>query len=191
MRHSDQPFQELARAKEALAIMKASQSVEQFEEQWKEFLRRLERSWNKAHAHFGKSPKWNGWQGRIDNLRRTDPLLSYLVNARGAEEHTVNEITSRHVGDFGINPAEGNSLHIKRMEFGNGRVLIQSPQEIKIEFLPARMTLLPVVNRGRTYGLPTSHLGARVDPSNVIAVAQSALTFYEKTLNEAEAFLVK
>ena len=191
MQHSDQPFQELARAKEALATMKTSRSVEQFEEQWKEFLRRLERSWNKAHAHFGKSPKWNGWQGRIDNLRRTDPLLSYLVNARGADEHTVNEIASRRGGGFSINPAEGTSLHIKQMEFGNGSVLIQSPQDLKIEFLPARMTLLPVVNRGRTYGLPTSHLGARVDPSNVIAVAQSALTFYEQTLNEAEVFLVK
>ncbi len=191
MQHSDQPFQELARAREAIASMRASQSVEQFEEQWKEFLRRLERSWNKARAHFGKSPKWNGWQGRIENLRRTDPLLSYLVNARGAEEHTVNEISSRQPGGFGVNAAEGNSLYIERMQFNNGVVSIKSPQRLKIEFFPARMTLLPVVNRDRIYGIPTSHLGTQLDPSNVVEVAQSALAFYEQTLNEAEAFFVK
>jgi hypothetical protein len=191
MQHSDQPFREIAKAKEALAGMMASHSVEHFEEHWKEFLRRLERSWSKAQAHFGKSPKWNGWQGRIQNARRADPLLAYLVNARGAEEHTVNEISSRQPGGIGVNPAVGSSLYIERMEINNGVISIRSPQQLKIEFVPSKMSLLPVVNRGRTYPLPTLHLGAPIDPSNVVAVAQSALAFYENALNEAEEFFVK
>lgn len=191
MQHSNQPFQELAKAKQAVARMAAADSADGFEEQWKEFLRRLERVWNKANAHFGKSPKWNGWQGKYDNLRRSDPLLSYLVNARGAEEHTVNEIVGREPGGIGINSAEGNSLYIERMEINNGVLSVRSPQKLRIEFFPARMTLHPVVNRGRTYALPTSHLGHPIDPSNVLGVAELAIKFYEEALVQAEAFFVK
>lgn len=191
MQHSDQPFQELAKAKAAIAAMAAAHTIDEFEEQWKEFLRRLERVWNKAIAHFGKSPKWNGWQGKYDNLRRRDPLLSYLVNARGAEEHTVNEVVGREPGGIGINPAEGNSLYIERMEIKNGTLSIRSPQKVKIEFLAARMTLVPVVNRGRRYGLPSHHLGNSIDPSNVLGVAELAVKFYEEALAQAEAFFVK
>ena len=171
--------------------MAAAVSLDEYEEHWKEFLRRLERGWSKAHAHYGKSRKWNGWQGRVDGLRRTDPLLSYLVNARGAEEHTVNDITTRHPGRIGINPAEGNSLYIERMEVNNGVVSISSPQNLRIEFTPGRMGLLPVTNRGRTYATPTSHLGNSIDPHNVSAVASMALRFYEHVLRDAEAFFVK
>lgn len=191
MQRSDQPSLELARAREAAARMAAAASLDEYEEHWKEFLRRVERCWNKAHAHYGKSPKWNGWHGRIDRLRRTDPLLSYLVNARGAEEHTVNEITTRHPGGIGINPAEGNSLYIERMEVNNGVISVRSPQKIKVDFIPARMGLLPVTNRGRTYVTPTLHLGNTIDPQNVQAVAGMALAFYEQVLREAEAFFVK
>jgi hypothetical protein len=191
VQHSDQPNHELSRARDAAQKMAAAASLDEYEEHWKEFLRRLERCWNKAQAHYGKSPKWNGWQGRIDKLRRTDPLLSYLVNARGAEEHTVSEITTRHPGGIGINPAEGNSLYIEHMEVKDGTISIRSPQKIRIDFIPDRIGLLPVSNRGRTYGIPGSHLGSGIDPRNVQAIANVALSFYEQVLREAEAFFVK
>lgn len=190
MQRSDQPSLELARAREAIEKMGAAASLDEYEEHWKEFMRRIERCWSKAHAHYGKSPKWNGWQGKIDRLRRADPLLSYLVNARGAEEHTVNEITTRHPGAISINPAEGNSLYIERMEINSGAVSIRSPQKLKIEFTPARVGLVPVTNRGRTYATPTSHLGNSIDASDVQAVASLALRFYEQILRDAEAFFV-
>jgi hypothetical protein len=171
--------------------MVVATSLDEYEEHWKEFLRRLERCWNKAHAHYGKSPKWNGWQGRIDKLRRTDPLLSYLVNARGAEEHSVNDISARHAGGIGINPAEGNSLYIEHMEINQGVISIRSPQNLKIDFFPERMALLPVINRGRTYDVPRAHLGKGVDPADVRAIAEKGISFYEQALREAEAFFVR
>lgn len=191
MRHSDQPKNELAQARAAVDAMRSSKSLDEFEENWKEFLRRLERAWNKACAHFGKSPKWNGWKGKHEALRKSDPLLSYLINARGADEHTVNEIVERKPGGIGINPAEGNTLYIERMEINRGNISIKSPQRLKIEFLPAKTLLLPVVNRGRTYAVPTSHLGKAVDPTNVISVAERGVEFYERLLSEAETFFIK
>lgn len=190
MQRCDQPALELARARVAAQKMATAVSLDEYEENWKEFLRRIERCWNKAHAHYGKSPKWNGWNGPIDKLRRTDQLLSYLVNARGAEEHTVNEITTRHPGGIGINPAEGDSLYIERLEMSGGTLSINSPQKLNIAFTQARMGLVPVTNRGRTYATPTSHLGQSVDPHDVRTVANMALDFYEQALRDAEAFFV-
>ena len=191
MQHSDQPSLELAKARAAIGEMRDAKTLDALEEAWKEFLGRLERGWNKGVSHFGKSPKWNGWKGQFEGLRKTDPLLSYLVNARGADEHTVNEIVGREAPGIGINPAKGNSLYIERMEINNGNIFIQSPQKIRVDFLPARTTLLPVTNRGRVYAVPTSHLGNPVDLMNVIAVADVAAEFYENFLARAEEFFVK
>ena len=191
MQHSDQPHIELDRARAALDAMRSSKTLEEFEENWKDFLRRIERTWNKVTAHFGKSPKWDVWRGKFEALRKTDQLLSYLVNARGAEEHTVNEVMGREPGGIGINPAEGNSLYIERMEVNNGKITIQSPQKLRIEFIPARATLVPIVNRGKTYSVPTNHLGGRIEPSDVLAVADAALAFYRDALEQAEKFFVK
>lgn len=50
MQHSDAPFVELERARRAAEAMRQTQSLEDLEEQWKEYLRRLERVWNKAET---------------------------------------------------------------------------------------------------------------------------------------------
>lgn len=191
MQHSDAPYIELSKARVAITAMREAKSLDEFEEHWKEFLGRLERVWNKAFSHFGKSPKWSGWKGKAEGLRKTDPLLSYLVNARGAEEHTVNEIVGREPGGIGINAAEGNSFYIERMEINDGNIFIQSPQRIRVDFIPARTTLLLITNRGRTYPVPTAHLGAAVDPNNVIQIAEAGAQFYEGFLAQVEGYFVK
>lgn len=188
MQHSKQPALELEKARIAIEAMRNAKSLDEFEDGWKEFLGRLERVWTKGINHFSKSPKWNGWKGKFEPLRRSDSLLSYLVNARGADEHTVNEIVGREPGGIGINPAEGNCLYIERMTISNGNIFIKSPQKIRVDFLPAKTTLLPVTNRGRTYPVPTEHFGSPIDPTNVIAVAEAGAQFYERFLAQAEEF---
>jgi hypothetical protein len=190
MQHSNQPAVELKKAENAIDNMRKANSLDEFEDAWKEFLSRLERVWTKSSNHFGKSPKWNGWKGNFEPLRRSDPLLSYLINARGADEHTVNEILTREPGGIGINPAEGNSLFIEHMTIKNGHVLIKSPQKIKIDFLPERIVLLPVNNRGRTYDVPTKHLGKSINSNNVISIAEAGAKFYQRFLDDAEIFFV-
>lgn len=191
MQHSEQPPLELAKARAAIESMRNAKTLDEFEESWKEYLGRLERVWTKGINHFGKSPKWNGWKGKFEPLRRSDPLLSYFINARGADEHTVNEIVGRERGGIGINAAEGNSLYIERMEIKHGKIFIQSPQKIRVDFFPAKTTLLPVTNRGRTYPVPTEHLGNPVDSMNVIAVAEAGVHFYAQFLSQAEEFFIK
>ena len=191
MQRSEKPHDELRQAEAAIEEMRTAKSADGFERGWKEFLRRVERVWSKTAAHFGRSPKWKGWNSKFECARKSDPLLSYLVNARGAEEHTVNEITGRDAGGIGINPAEGNSLYIERMEMQDGILRISSPQKLRIDFLPERMSLLPVLNRGRTYAVPVEHLGRAVNSRDALSIAAAGISYYREALSEAEAFFVK
>ena len=191
MKYSEQPRIELTQTKICIEGMHNAKSFGQFEEQWKTFLHRLERIWNKTSNHYGKSPKWNGWKGKYEQIRKSDPLLTYLANARGADEHSINEILSREPGGIGKNPAEGNSLYIDHMTVDKGQIYIESPQKIQVDFIPASIKLLPVVNRGRAYAVPVSHRGQAIDPTKVVEITETAVRFYEDFLNDVESYFVK
>jgi hypothetical protein len=187
------PREELEMAKAEIETMKAAPNLDAFESAWKNYLSRLERVWNKTCAHLSKSGKYQGWveKGRTNSLRKKDPLLSYLVNARGADEHTVEEITSRTSGGIAINQAFGNSLHINHLSINNGNIFIDSKQPIKIEFIPGKTKLIPVVNRGRTYEPPTTHLGGLLKNKEPIHLAEAGIEFYENFIEKAEEFFIK
>jgi hypothetical protein len=191
MKHSDQPRIELAQTKTCVEGMRNAGSLGLFEEQWNSFLHGLERIWNKASNHYGKSPKWKGWKGKYEHIRKNDPLLIYLAYARGADEHTVNEILSHESGDIGINPAEDNNLYINHMTTDQGQIYIGSPQKIRFEFIPSSTQLLPVVTRGQTCAVPVSHRGQVIDPVKVVETAETAVRFYEDFLNDVESYFVK
>jgi hypothetical protein len=176
------PWEQLKKAIANIKRMKTAKSLDEYEEHWIEFLHNLERAWNKATNHLSKSPKYQGWsrRGQIEKLRRRDSLLAYLINARGAEEHSIKDITTREAGGIGINPAIGNSLHIKSIiADGAGNIAIDSDQPLKITFFNGGVKLLPVVNRGRLYPVPTSHIGKilRKDKPIVLAVLAVELHF--------------
>ena len=188
MQHSDKPGKELDLARELLGEMKKAKSLSVLETLWKRFLHHIDRVWNKAEAHYSKSPKWPNWGGKYIRLRRRDELLSYLVAARNADEHSISEITALKGGSFGINardPSQG--LHIKSLKFGpDGIKDISLGTEAIIEFTPAKVQLIKVHNRGQDYTPPTKHLGQPVDSGDLIVVATAALRFYESFLRAAE-----
>lgn len=190
MQHSDQPNRELDLARDSLEQLKAATSIDEAEECWKEFLSRIERCWNKATAHFKKSPKWNSWHGKYVNLRKKDELLCYLVNARGADEHTTENITQIQRAHHHID-AGPNKEHLLRWEpQPDGKIVVELGPGATITTSPATMTLLAVVNRGVCYKVPTTHIGAPLDGSSAITIAEAALGFYKIFLDEAERYFV-
>ena len=199
MQPSEAPRKEISRAREAIAAMRASPSLVDFDEHWKQFLRRTERAWYKMHAHYRRSPKWGNWIAPFEKERRQDPLLSYLCNARGAEEHTTAEVTGREPGGIGIGLADGvgvqpdGSIHVEHLSISTtpGRIEVQSTQPLKITFQPERVRMEPITNRGHPYAVPGAHLGGQFDSNNLPSVAELALNYYESVLSQAEAFFVK
>ena len=186
---------ELRRAKDELAKMGESKSLDDFEKSWKQLLHRIERAYNKATHQLNRSPKFQGWnrRGQVEKLRKQDSLLSYLKNARGADEHTINDITSRAAGGVGINPHESANGYIGHLEItsSNGNLDIKTDTPLVITFYPEKTELVAVENRGRKYGVPTHHLSEKLDSNAPLVIANKGIEFYESFLNEAEAHFCK
>ena len=198
MKPHSKPLMELEDARLAIERMKSAKSYEEFENEWKTFLSKLERVWNKAQDHYKRSPKWDGWKGKYIKFRKEDPLLKYLTNARGADEHTVSDITHNTPGELKIGLKLSNAnrfIVLKRAEVYETGVYIETTSndpdaEVILHFSPEKIQLLPVVNRGTTYKVPTSHMGKEIDPNNVIEIAKMGLSFYESFLIESEKYFV-
>jgi len=61
-----------------------------FEREWNEFVDALEEAWNRFYEE-GKrlSSKFPPWAGKYIKIRKKDPLLSYLINARHKSQHVL------------------------------------------------------------------------------------------------------
>lgn len=182
------PLNELDQASKAINAMKNASSIDESEEHWKTYLHRLERVWSKSESFYGLSPKWPNWKGRFTELRKTDPLLSYLRNARGAEEHTISEIVSRTPGNITLTAGPTGSVHIRRLVIGNGSFMIDADGPVNTAFNPEKLKLEPITNRGRLYEVPRFHLGKPIPPTDIYAIAAAGLRFYKDFLAEADKY---
>ena len=99
MHFSPAPTLELDKASAAIMVMERATDLDEFEEAWRPYLHHLERCSNKAQSHYKKSPKWGAWWGKYKKLRSDDELLSYLINARGADEHSVDNMLRDQHGE--------------------------------------------------------------------------------------------
>jgi hypothetical protein len=125
---------------------------------------------------------------RVEGLRGgKDALLSYLRNARGAEEHGIDPIAVQTRGGTVIDAvAPGGAIHIDELKYDGRSISIKSGQPLRIRIDAARYTLLDVVNHGKRYAVPTSHLGSPLSGSDPVTLARAGLAFYEEFLSQAE-----
>ena len=189
MKASEKPWVELKKAEEAVKAMSGAENLGDFEEYWKDYLGRLERVWYKIEGYYNKSPKWGGWNGRHAKLRDRDPLLRYLTKARGADEHSVSDISERSGGGVILeSPQDDEIHHIRHMSFGPNGLFIDANVPFKITFTPARVFLLPINYRGVEYPVPRKHLGQDIDPNNIEEIAGKGIAFYRKVIEDAENF---
>ena len=76
---------------------------------------------------------------------------------------------------------------IKRLKIdGDGQLAMEGDGVLSLVFRPEQTRLLPVVNRGRTYPVPKSHLGRTINPEDVLAAAHAGWAFYASVLDQAE-----
>lgn len=135
------------------ALMK-SHPVDQTMVAWSDFLVHAQRTYDRLGKACNKGPA-KGWFDKIASLRKTDPLLQYMHQARNADEHHgMVVVESRRL-------RVGNSK-IKVLQYGHGSIDPDSEFEgdVEIQRVPR---LVPVVNRGQNFNLPTRHLGEEVE----------------------------
>jgi hypothetical protein len=124
--------------------------------------------------------------------------LRYMHHARNAEEHGLARITEYQpprAEFFGVqDPPDVSELKV--LEDGSISFVL-TPIEVRpgvgmipsMRVLKPTAMLVPVVDRGVTYDVPSSHLGANVDQGDPFMVGGLMLAYLKVTVAEAEALL--
>ncbi len=173
----------------------------ELEAAWSAFLYRVERVWYKTLSHMKANPRFLGWKGKYEALRKADELLLYLKQARGAEEHTIVEVVGVEfrdspMGQLGIRGADGSVVPL--WDFPEMRAFLEKAgltdkavvhaeagekATYRADF--ARLNIIH--NRGGAYLPPKRHLGQDLKANDPITVAEFGLEFYRTFVTDVEA----
>lgn len=176
-------------ARIAFESMKLSRTTHEMARQWKSFVERHNVAMSRLikATEAGKSKAWCDL--KLKNARKTDDLLSYLHQARNAEEHGIEEITEQIPGMIIIGgPGESMSDVRITIDGGGVRGSYRSERPVTIADIPGHVRLIPVANRGVTYQPPTLHSGNAIDDRSPVGVAKLGLDYLEQALAHAEGF---
>jgi len=178
---------ELNKAKCSLENMKeiktnySAKGLSAFETNWIDFLINLEKVWKKSELECRNYLNFQPWQGKYQRERRKDPLLKYLKNARDADQHSLQFITSEKGYSCEIvYPSNGFILKI-----GESIRVIATSEDPRIE-------AEPVENRKIIYELPINHLGKKlINPNDPLEIAELGFNYYEEYLRAIRAKFIK
>jgi hypothetical protein len=92
------------KVRSAVAALRAADNADKIDAAWLEFLRSASRFYSTLKASSNASGKAKAWYGRQKNTRKRDPLLSYIHQARNAEEHGLRHITVRDSTQVVLHP---------------------------------------------------------------------------------------
>ena len=147
----------------------------EYEKAWRSFLHRIERVWTKTQAAVHRLPRWQKIESEISHIRKTDPLLNYLQQARNVEEHSIQELAT---------------------DWDAKLTAVQVGTEVQLSWQPWDRPLLPVTNRGVKFDPPRIHLGQSIEPllgkgkAETRIVAELAMRFYVDFLNRVSTEVV-
>jgi hypothetical protein len=181
----------LDRARAAFEAMEKADSFKKLEDAWSDFLIAANRVYGKLEQGAKDNGKSSAWFGRKKHERKKDPLLSYLKQARDADEHGLQQISERKDGGFSLTAKE-RPFHLYKLVSipGKGtRLTVDDPTAVEIRFIPSSISLIEVTNRGEKFPPPTQHLGKPLECTRAVGVAKHALRYLENLLTEAVALV--
>jgi hypothetical protein len=175
---------EYARAAESLAVVATTNNFATLEKNWASFLVSAGRIFTKLEQGAKVSGKSRAWWGKQLHQRRTDPLLGYLWHARNADEHTLQRINQ-------LQPAEAKVIKppkedIEQLERAMNNETRPWAHVGTVEWTPEHVLLLPLVDRGVRYDVPTEHLGKPIENSSPAHIGGLALAYLDAMLKEAK-----
>lgn len=181
---------EVNASKRCLELMLASKNHDEFEQNWRDFLGHLEKSYNKLLCAIKpvKSKFSSHFSKRIMH-RKADQTLVYLCQARNTDQHSTEEIAKRSASHTSFSSFPGAKSHyIEKLHIdGSGMLVEYKGDPLVVTFHPETTIAIKVRNYGKDYYPPTEHLGEKLisnHPSNLAAIG---IKFYEDWIEESSA----
>lgn len=177
---------DLQLAAAAIEEMAAATAFSDLKSYWETFLFRLERAWERTERTVRAIPGRDAqsWLSTNAKLRRSDPLLQYLKQARNAETHALassvdwNKIIS--ISDRFGRPFSLNNVNVS-LERGT-LVIDLGCHDIGIDWNAKAEAAVPklqrICNRGTWYDPPRRHLGNKISDEHPVSIAALGLNYY-------------
>jgi hypothetical protein len=163
---------EIERAHQSLIDLGNTKHFGEIESHWAAFLVHFERIFHRLEAAAGG--KGDAWYGKVEQCRKSDPLLSYLLHARNVDEHGLKPVTTREPGIIRTVAAE--PMDPKHPEAG---------MNVTLELRDPHVALIDVVDRGTKYAVPTSFRGSAISRAHPLNLGLLGLSYAEEAVNQA------
>lgn len=176
-------IREFIRAEELLALMFSARTLDDYEEYWKDFLHKLDKGFNKLQDLYKDELRVKGVINSIHLARKSDPLISYLMQARNSDEHSIRQITERVDACTKLEGGVGGGVIVKGViEGGKMPEGLVAAGNLKIEFQSEYLKIIYVTCRGKKYDPPkiSSDKGVLIHIPHQIALI--GLNFYLEKL---------
>ncbi|MEW8333955.1 MAG: hypothetical protein AB2723_00760 [Candidatus Thiodiazotropha sp.] len=188
------PKKDLDIAAKAIDEMKATTNFSEFQESWENFLFRIERAWEFTERSLKSRKGFQQWHKPYTELRKKDPLLVFLRQARNAEMHSVSATVTKPlkmaVVDKSRRGFQLNSISYK-IENGTLTIDLDSPDillDLDTKVVPTDPEVVRFKNRGKWYNPPWHHLKERIRDLHPVCLAELGLQFYRSYIQEAEVW---
>jgi hypothetical protein len=175
-----QATKRLAGAQKKASALANARNAEEIEELWSEFLTQYTRFFNRLGHAMETGAEKGRWE-RILAKRVADPMTAYLMQARNADEHGRNLITTR--GWNFTAGSDGEDVIIDSLVVENGSIkeakirAANTGRPARLKFNPSEVFPAAVENRGVTYSVP--------DTLPVASFAQHAMRHLNEVLSSA------
>ncbi|OEZ49268.1 hypothetical protein JAB1_24580 [Janthinobacterium sp. MP5059B] len=177
---------DLREAASAIEEMASTTNLEDLKSAWEIYLFRIERAWERAERAIRVVPgkEAQSWLSANSKLRRADPLLQYLKQARNAETHAVASSVESDkfisISDRFGRPFNLNNVKISVEE--QTLVIDLDSYDIGLDWTAksgcADPKLQRICCRGTWYEPPRRHLGNIIEDEHPVAIAALGLNFY-------------
>lgn len=172
---------DLKTAEECLQSMAEATDLGTFETEWEHFLYRIERVWERTEKKYKHHKAFQKWFSPYQELRKKDPLVRYLKQARNAETHSLQGTLSSPL-NISLKEKYGRDFNIKsittKLENKCLTINVES-DDLILELDPKIFRTTPYVvrvkNRGKWFNPPTSHLGNPLNEDNPIILGHMGL----------------
>lgn len=180
---------ELLLAAKSIERMKAATDLSEFDAQWKDFVNRTTRVWNKTESALKGDPRFYNSRHvkRVKAAKKDDELIRYLAHLRDVEEHSHAETTTELPAGF-VNISSDGLMWARnvKMTIGGVSVDLPPPPGFSRKIVGAELRANAVTSRGITYEVPRFHLGQDIFAATLVELAEMGLKFYTSFIDDLE-----
>lgn len=174
--------------------MKSTASFEEFRESWENYLMRIEKVWEVAERNYRDVAGFQQWVAPYRTLRKKDPLLIFLKQARNAEMHSISPSVEKPLKIL-VKDTSGRGFALDsistKLEKGVLTVNLETRDgfaEGTAELVPTGPELVKIKNRSKWYNPPWAHLKNRINDIHPVSIAELGLAFYTSFITELESW---